>query len=77
MGGWVDGWMGGMGMVLYSSIYNIGSYVYRKVTFIKIILFAGKWVEPEIIILSEISQTHKYQVFSFMCRIKKKDTVGH
>jgi hypothetical protein len=31
--------------------------------------FAGKWLELEIIVLSEITQSHKdkYHMFSFIC----------
>jgi hypothetical protein len=37
----------------------------------EIMLFAGKWVELEIIMLSEISQTEKekYCMFSMKCRL--------
>jgi hypothetical protein len=35
----------------------------------EIMLFAGKWVELEIILLSEISQSHndKYGILSLIC----------
>ena len=37
--------------------------------------FAATWMNPEIIILSEVSQTRKYHVISLICGIlKKKDT---
>jgi hypothetical protein len=37
----------------------------------EIILFAGKWMELERILLSEINQAHKdrYCMFSLICRI--------
>jgi hypothetical protein len=37
----------------------------------EIMLFAGKWIEVEIIMVSEVSQAQKDKghVFSFTCRI--------
>jgi hypothetical protein len=41
----------------------------------EIMLFAGKWIELEIIMLSEISQTEKdkYCMFSLICGIQNKE----
>ena len=40
----------------------------------EIMPYAATWMDLEIIILSEASQTEKekYQMISFICRIKKK-----
>jgi hypothetical protein len=37
----------------------------------EILLFAGKWMEPENLILSEVSQTQKAKslIFSLICRL--------
>ena len=36
----------------------------------EIMPFAATWMDLEIIILSEVSQTKKYHMISLMCRIK-------
>ena len=40
----------------------------------EIMPFAATWMDPEIIILSEVNQTEKdkYHTISCICRIKKK-----
>ena len=42
----------------------------------EIMPFAATWVDPEVIILSEVSQTEKdkYYMISLICRILKSDT---
>jgi hypothetical protein len=50
-------------------VYTVAYYSAIKKN--EIMLFAGKWMELEIIRLNEISQTEKdkYQLFSLMCGI--------
>ena len=40
--------------------------------------FAAKWMDPEIIMLSEVSQSvrHKHHMLSLICGIGKKDTMN-
>ena len=38
----------------------------------EIMPFAATWMDLEVIILSEVSQTDKYHVISLICRIFKK-----
>jgi hypothetical protein len=35
----------------------------------EIMSFSGKWMELEMIMLSEISQSHKHHMFSLICGI--------
>jgi hypothetical protein len=49
-------------------------YIYTKELYSaikknEIISFAGKWMELEIIMLSEISQSHKTSMFPLICGI--------
>jgi hypothetical protein len=45
---------------------------YSAITKNEILPFAGKWMEPEIIILNEISQAEKtkYHMFPLICRME-------
>ena len=44
----------------------------------EILAFLATWMDLEIIMLSEVSQTmrHQHQVLSLTCRIKKRDTMN-
>jgi hypothetical protein len=46
-------------------------YYYSVIRKNEIISYAGTWIELEVMMLSEIRQTEKYQchMFSFMCGI--------
>ena len=46
-------------------IYNGILLSYKK----ELMPFAAKWMQPEIIILSEVSQKDKYHMISLICRI--------
>lgn len=54
-------------------IYEYEHYLAKMMS--KILTFARNWMEAEIIILSEISQTHEaiYYMFSLVCGNEKKE----
>ena len=53
-------------------VYTMGYYSAIKKN--GIMLFAATWMDPEIVILSEVSQTEKenYLITFFICGIKKE-----
>ena len=54
---------------LHIYTYSLHQIYYSTIKKNKIMLFAATWIDPESVILNEVSQTEKYHTASFKCGI--------